>query len=76
MSWLGSNMRLTLQYDRTPESAKVVSEDGVLIENVLGFQLVRNAPLGENELRLRISIPRASQEFCESQVSSIGEERR
>ncbi len=54
-------MRSTLLYTGTPESAFVESDCGQVIENVVGYFLERKDPLGENELVVRIRIPRASE---------------
>ena len=69
-------MRLILRYAGTPESAVIESDSGHVADNVVGFSLDRKEPLGEDELVVRIRIPRAPRAFSESQVSGIAAEHQ
>lgn len=50
-------MKLTLQYQNTPESAKIVSaETGEELEGVQSFELKRSRQGGFDELTLKVNI--------------------
>lgn len=52
-------MRLTLKYYGSPESARVVTDKGEVIENVHAFTLKRTGLHGEDLLVIRLRIPRS-----------------